>query len=240
MVTKQSGGRTLWVEQDDPTDTGVEIDADYCRVDTRDEPATDAYVGGSVAITDGGQPLDARTDAAATDTKSEDSDDLDGKPLESSWANTGVQRTTLYADDTDANGNPLPQYGLDGTDLGARRKRMWGYNSGFGWSDRSETGRVDMEARETREMTEAVASQCGLTDRQQEAAVQIALSMDGRRWSWAGGRPAMALGAVACTVAETAADAAKHAAVQSDAFEEVADKACHVDAERLVRFAFEE
>lgn len=212
---------------------------DYLHTETRHESAREAYNPEAEAVTDGGQPLDARSDAAATDTKTEDADDLDGNPLESSWATQGVQRTTLYADDKDANGNPLPQYAADGTNLGARRRRMWQYNSGFGWSDRSDTGRVDMEARETREMTEAVATQCGLTDRQKERAVQIALDMDGRRWNWAGGRPAMALGAIARAVAQSATEAAQHAAIRSDAFEGIAEKACRADAERLIEFAFE-
>lgn len=228
-----------WRDKDDPTDTGVPIDSDYLHTDSRNESATDAYNPEAEAATDGGQPLDARSDAAATDTVTEDTDDLDGNPLESAWANQGVQRTTLYADDTDAKGNPLPKYGADGTDLRARRYRMWKYNSGFGWNDHSDTGRVDMEARETREMVEAVASQCGLTDAQKERAVQIALDMDGRRWNWAGGRPAMALGAIARAVADSAEKAKTHAVVQSDAFGHVAEKACQADAERLAQFAFE-
>lgn len=236
---EQNSGRTLWIEQDDPTYTGVDIDHDYVATDSRQESVSDAYNTEAEAVTDDGQPLDARSDAAATDTKTEDTDDLDGNPLESSWAANGVQRTTLYADDKDGYGEELPQVAADGTNLGARRRRMWKYNSGFGWNDHSDTGRVDMEARETREMTEAVASQCGLTDSQKERAVQIALDMDGRRWNWAGGRPAMALGAIARAVAESAEQATAHAAVQSDAFEHVAEKACRADAERLVGFAFE-
>lgn len=249
---RQGGRQTRWKDQDDPTDTGVPIDDDYVKADTRQESVTDAYASGAEAITDGGKELawakandadrlDSRTYAAAT--YGTESTELDENPLETAWAMQGVQRTTLYADDTDGYGEPLPQTALDGTNLGARRKRLWRYNSGFGWNDYSDTGRVDMEARETREMTEAVASQCGLTDRQQKRAVQITLDMDGRRWNWAGGRPAMALGAIARSVAESAEKATERLTSESsddpEAFEDVADTACRAGAERLIGFAFE-
>lgn len=228
----------LWAEQDDPTDTGVPVDPDYCAVETRDETVRDAYEPDAAARTDRGQPLKTRSDAAMLDTQSEETDEVDGNPLESSWSAQGEQRTTLYADDKDGYGNELPDEALDGTDLRARRKRMWKLNSGFGFRDRSDVGRVDMEARETREMVEAVASQCGLTSSQRDRAVRIALGMDGRRWNWAGGRPAMALGAIARAVAETAEEAAEHTAVQSDAFERVAAEACSTERSRLIQFAF--
>jgi|GEM_PF-2948587 len=243
------GEQKYWKDSSDPCDTGTEIDPDYVSVETRSESAKDAYNPG--ALTEGGhvdrgecaagERLDSESYASATENT--DAQELDGDIMESAWAAQGVQRTTFYADGKDAYGNKLPETGADGEDLGARRKRLWAYNSGFYYGDRSDTGRVDREARETREMTEAVASQCGLTDRQQQTAMQTALGMDGRKFNWAGGRPAMAL----CAVAQTVADSAEEAKADrrlirqsaETAFEHVADKSCTVDAERLIQFAFE-
>lgn len=228
-------GRELWVNSDDPTDTGTDVDYDYVNVGEY-EAFSEAYCNDVDPIS---ELLDARTDKAATDEAGADKSELDADPLESSWAANGVQRTTLYADGKDANGNPLPKTNGLGEDLEARRERLWALNSGFYFNDRSDVGRVDMESRETREVVESIASQCGLTERERENAVQVALGMDGRKTNAYGGRPAMALVGIVRTVADDEETALQRRAVRSDVFEHVAADVCEVSVSRIVEKTFE-
>lgn len=89
-----SDGRTLWCEQDDPTDTGVDTDTDYLAVDSRDGSVTEAYADAEAA-TDGGQPLDYSADGNGTDDwKDEYVDEWpDG------FARQSRARTTAWSED---------------------------------------------------------------------------------------------------------------------------------------------
>lgn len=230
---EESGGekRTLWIDQEDATDTGVDIDPDYIGGDA-DDASKPGYSVGPEIVTDGGMPLDMRSDALATDAEQE----KDGDRRRNDWYDRGVQRTTFKVDGKDAHGGELPQRDPAGRDLGALRRRMWELNTGVYSRDRSRVGRVDREYQETRQIVEAVATQCGLRGRQVERAVQHAVDMDGRRWR-PGGRILMALGAVVRAVAENTDEPAEHPAVKSDTFERVAQKSCGVSTEHVLKKA---
>jgi hypothetical protein len=95
-------GREFWVEKIDSTDTGVPIDRDYLRADTKAEPVRDAYNLDAKAVTDGGQPISAKEgDGNGEHYKNRDA--VETAP--DGFAHETNARTTAF-DGRDARGNP--------------------------------------------------------------------------------------------------------------------------------------
>lgn len=220
---EQDSGRTLWVEQDDPTDTGVPLDRDYCAAHEEETTVSVGYGDDVEACTPDGQPL--ATDGGDGSATGADAF-IDERAQRHTSANetSSIVGSTFYAD-------PKANPECDGGWSEAKWNRLFLYHSGKDSHKRGDGSNInprhkeDSTARFNHERAEVLCDRVGLTPRQKHAVLEAVDGTNFARFTYLCGKADDGVGAVevvtvgiiACVLAYWIENPLQHPAVEEAA-----------------------